>query len=369
LEAYSAVSRDVDNVKRLLPALAQKLKLDTRQLFIGGFSMGGFISSSIGECTASIWAGMAICGAGRGGGGGAKDPQGFRGKPVFAGAGEKCPYHGGTQKAADYYKAHGADVTFETWPGKGHTVDTKSKVFSDWMWASGPLKQVMADVAEAKALQAAGKLGQAYAKFSQAAAVPGNHEACKEASAAAATIGKDAEAQLAAADGAVAAKNYGNAIAVFSRVAAAYGGSKFGEQAAKSMAALQADPAVQDALGTARQNAQARTLQEQAQAAELAKDYALAIRLYEQLVAACPKSDLAAAARARADALKADKAIVASIREREAQRDGRSWLSMADNFIQAGHPDKAREYLKKIIDTYPDTEWGRQAKERLKKLQ
>jgi len=368
LEAYGAVSRDVENVKRLLPALAQKLKLDTRQLFIGGFSMGGFMGSSIGECTASIWAGMAICGAGRGGGGGVKDPQGFRGKPVFAGAGEKCPYHAGAQKAAEYYKAQGADVTFETWLGKGHTVDTKSKVFSDWMWASGPLKQAMADVAEAKALQAAGRLGQAYAKFSQAAAVPGSHEACKEAAAAAATIAKDAEAQLAAADGAVGAKDYDKAIAVLSRAAAVYAGSNFGDQAAKRLAALRTDPAVQDALGTARQNAQARTLQEQAQAAELAKDYALAIRLYEQLAAACPKSDLAAAAKARADALKADKAVAASIREREAQRDCRSWLSMADNFIQAGHPEKAREYLKKIIDKYPDTEWGRQAKERMNKL-
>ena len=368
LEAYGAISRDVENVKRLVPVLTQKLKLDARQLFIGGFSMGGFMSSSIGECTASIWAGMAICGAGRGGGGGAKDPQGFRGKPVFAGAGEKCPYHAGAQKAADYYKAHGADVTFETWLGKGHTVDTKSKVFSDWMWASGPLKQVMADVAEAKALQAAGKLGQAYAKFSQAAAVPGDHEACKEAAAAAATIAKDAEAQLAAADGAVAARNYGNAIAAFSRVAAAYGGSKFGEQAAKSMAALQADPAVQDALGTARQNAQARTLQEQAQAAELARDYALAIRLYEQLVAACPKSDLCASAKARLDAFKSDNAVQASIVAKDADRDCRSWLSMADNFIQAGRTDKAREYLMKIIDKYPDTEWARQAKERMNKL-
>lgn len=33
--------------------------------------------------------------------------------------------------------------------------------------------------------------------------------------------------------------------------------------------------------------------------------------------------------------------------------------------LHPGRTDKAREYLQKIIDTYPDTEWGRQAKERL----
>jgi len=368
LEAYGAVSRDVENVKRLLPALAQKLKFDTRQLFIGGFSMGGFMSSSIGECTASVWAGMAICGAGRGGGGGVKDPQGFRGKPVFAGAGEKCPYHGDAQKAADHYKAQGADVTFETWPGKGHTVDTKSKVFADWFWASGPLKQVMADVAEAKKLQAAGRLGLAYAKFSQAAAVPGDHEACKEAAKAAEAIAKEAEAKLAAADEAVKAKRFKDGTAALSQVAAAYSGSKFGEQAAKQLAAVKVDPAIQGEVETARQNEQAATLQKQAQAAEQAKDYAQAMRLYEQVLATCPKSEFCASAKARLDALKSDKAVQGAVVAKDADRECRSWLSMADNFIKADQPEKAKEYLQKILDKYADTEWGRQARERLQKV-
>jgi tetratricopeptide (TPR) repeat protein len=368
LEAYGAVSRDVENVKRLLPVLTQKLKLDTRQLFIGGFSMGGFMSSSIGECTASIWAGMAICGAGRGGGGGAKDPQGFRGKPVFAGAGEKCPYHGDAQKAADHYKSQGADVTFETWLGKGHTVDTKSKVFADWMWASGPLKQVVADVAEAKKLQAAGKLGLAYAKFSQAAGVPGDHAVCKEATAAAEAIGKEAEAKLAAADEAVKAKRYKEGAAALSQAAATYSGSKFGDQAAKSMAAIKGDPTIQGEVETARQNEQAAAIVKQAQAAEQAKDFAAAMKLYEQVLAACPKSELCASAKARLEALKGDKAVQAAIVAKDADRECRSWLSMADNFIKADDAEKAREYLKKIIDKYPDTDWGRQARERLQKV-
>ena len=368
LEAYGAVTRDVENVKRLAPALTQKLKLDARQLFIGGFSMGGFISSSIGESTASIWAGMAICGAGRGGGGTVSNPQGFRGKPVFAGAGEKCPYHADAQKAADYYKLQGADVTFETWPGKGHTVDTKSKIFADWMWASGPLKQVVADVAEARKLQAAGRLGQAYAKFSQAGSVPGNHEACKEAATAAGQIAKDAETRLAAADEAVKAKRYKEAAAAFSHVAATYAGSKFAEEAAKRLAAVKSDPTILGEIDAARQNEQAATIVKQAQAAEQAKDFALAMRLYEQVLATCPKSDLCASAKARLEALKGDKAVQAAVRDRDAERECRSWLAMADNFIKAEDPEKAKEYLQKIIAKYADTEWGRQAKERLAKI-
>jgi tetratricopeptide (TPR) repeat protein len=368
LDAYKSTHKDIENVRRLAPELAKRLKLDPRQLFIGGFSMGGFIGSSIGEGSSEMWAGMMICGAGRGGGEGGAGAQGFRGKPVYLAAGEKDEYLASARKSADAYRAAGADVTFETYAGIGHGVNTKSKVLADWLWTNGPLKQVKADLAEARALQAAGKLGLAYAKFQQVAAVPGGSEPCVEAGKAAQTIGKEAEGQLAAADAALAAKKYAEAMPVLSRVAAAYAGSQFGERAAKSLAALSADPNVKAALDKTRQEAQARTIEEQAQAAELAKNYAQAIRLWEQLAATCPASDRAEAARKRAEFLKADPATQAAVAGRDAERDGRAWLSMADNFIQAGAPDKAREYLQKVLDKYPGTEWAKQAQERLKKL-
>ena len=70
----------------MAPVLVKQLNLDPRQLFIGGFSMGGFMTDEIGTATAAIWAGMAIMGAGRHSGGPA---AGFKGKPVYIGAGEK----------------------------------------------------------------------------------------------------------------------------------------------------------------------------------------------------------------------------------------------------------------------------------------
>jgi len=368
-EAYGQVSKDIENLRRLVPALVKQLKLDPRQLFIGGFSMGGFMCSSIGEGSSGVWAGMMICGAGRGRGGGVKDPQGFRGKPVFCGAGEKCPFHSGAQKAADYYKARGADVTFETWLGVGHTVDTNSKVLREWLWSNGPLKQVVADVVEATKLQAAGRLGQAYAKFSRAAAVPGDREPCKEAAKAAEAIAKEAEAKLAAAEEAVKAKRYKDGAAALSRVAATYGGSKFGDQAAKQLAAVKADPTIQGEIEAARQNEQAAILLKQAQAAEAAGDYARAIGLYEQLAAKCPKSDLFDTATTRLEFLKSDKAVQAAIRNNAVERDCRDWMAMADNFLREAQNDKAKEYLKKIIDTYGDTEWGERAREKMSKLQ
>lgn len=369
LEAYGTVKNDIANVQRLAPVLAAHLKIDTRQMFIGGFSQGGWMTSIIGEATATLWAGMAIMGAGRhGGDAAAKTAAAFAGKPIYVGAGENDPNVEAARKAADYYKTQGADATLDIYPGKAHTVDTKSKVFADWLWSNGPLKLVKAALAEGQAAQAGGKLGLAYTKFSQAAAVPGGYEPCVEAGKTAETLAKGAEEQLAAAEAQATAKKLAEALSAYTRLATVYDGSPFGEKAKTARDLLRADPTVQAALDVAKANADAKALEERAQVAEMAKDFAAAIRLYEQIVTTCAKSDRAPAARARLDALKNDKAIQAAIRAKDAERDCRNWLSMADNFIKAGLNDRAKEYLKKITDAYGDTDWGQQARDRLKKL-
>lgn len=368
MDAFGTVQNDIETVQRLAPELAKVLKIDPRQLFVGGFSQGGWMTSTIAEATAPMWAGVVITGAGRHGSGTLKNAATFRGKPMYIGAGEKDSNADSARQAADFYRGEGADVALEIWPGVAHSIDTKSKKFADWLWGSGPLKQVKADLADARAAQAAGKLGVAYAKFKQAADVPGGHEQCVEAGKTADAIAKEAEGQLASAEGGAAAKRYTEAIAALSRLSAAYAGSPFGERATKSLAALQADPAVQASLGQDRINAQAKLLHEQAQTAELAKDYARAIRFYEQLIATCEKSDLAPAAKDRLAALKSDKAVMAAVRAKDAERDCRGWLSLADNYAKNGLKDKAREFLQKVIDKYGDTDWGAQAKERLKQL-
>jgi poly(3-hydroxybutyrate) depolymerase/TolA-binding protein len=365
-EAYAQASKDIANVRRLASVLTKQLKLDPRQFFIGGFSMGGFMCSTIGEGSSDLWCAMMICGAGRGGRGGNADS--FRNKPVFVGAGEKDPNLATATKAADTYRGVGAIVTMETWAGMGHSVDTGSKILADFLWSNGPLKKVKADLAEAKALQAGAKLGLAYVKYKQAADAPGGGDPAAEAGKAAEEIAKEAETQLAAADAAVADKKYADAMTALKRLATTYAGSPFGDRAAKSLTGLQSDPTVSGAIDQARTNAQGKALEDQAGAAEIAKDYGTAIRLYEQLVTTCPKSDRVEAARERLAKLKGDKAVQSAIVAKDADRDCRAWLAMADNFAQAGSADQAREYLQKIIAKYPGTDWAKQAGERLKKI-
>ena len=163
-------------------------------------------------------------------------------------------------------------------------------------------------------------------------------------------------------------KRYDEAVKLFTSAAAKYDGSPFAERAQKGLTALKTDPSIQSAVEQARVNAAAKALQDQAQAAETAKDYGKAIALYEQIVKGYEKADCFAAAKARLEALKADKAIMADVRNKEAERECRSWLQMADNYQKAGLVDKAREYLQKILDKYADTDWGVKAKERLAAL-
>jgi len=50
---------------------------------------------------------------------------------------------------------------------------------------------------------------------------------------------------------------------------------------------------------------------------------------------------------------------------RRADQNCRGWLGMADNYIRAELPDKARPYLRKIIETYPQSESDAKARQRL----
>ena len=81
-----------------------------------------------------------------------------------------------------------------------------------------------------------------------------------------------------------------------------------------------------------------------------------------------PKATRFGEVKAHLEAMKKDPAIIAASTEKDAERDCRAWLKMAENFLAADRADKAREYLKKILDTYPGTTWAAKAAEQMAKL-
>jgi hypothetical protein len=63
--------------------------------------------------------------------------------------------------------------------------------------------------------------------------------------------------------------------------------------------------------------------------------------------------------------LKADPKILASAKSQSADKECKSWLSTADNYLANNMSEKAKPYLQKILDKYAGTEWAAEAKKRL----
>ena len=114
--------------------VCSKLKVDEKLLFIGGFSKGGFATIPISDQTMDHWAGIIILG---GGGSPRASKNELAGKPVFLGAGEDDPYLQCAKRAP--LIAPGADVTLETFAGRGHSVESagrKTQAMALGQWAA-----------------------------------------------------------------------------------------------------------------------------------------------------------------------------------------------------------------------------------------
>ena len=98
------------------------------------------------------------------------------------------------------------------------------------------------------------------------------------------------------------------------------------------------------------------------------KTPAAALAAYDGLANRCPGTKAGATAAAKANAMRADKTLMAKMAGGAAEKDCKGWLSMARNFINAGMNDKARPYLDKVIAKYPDTDFAKEAAEMLAKI-
>jgi dienelactone hydrolase len=309
-------SREVDCALAAVALVEGRLKVDREQLIVGGFSMGGWIASAMGEAGAGTWAGVAILGAGRRKfDTPLKPPGAVRKKPIYIGCGDKDPNFPAAQKGAEFYRKAGADVTFEPYPGLGHQMKMDTQVLRDWLRSAAPLKAARARLAAARAAEQAGRLGKAYALYDEAAQVSDTDESCLAAAKAAKAIAERAEGQLAEAEKGIADKRYADAARLLASLATRYDGSPFGEKADALIRKLQSDPEVRKALDAAKGGPP---------------------------VEPPPKS-------------------ASDVADREC----RAWLALADNFLRAARPDKAKDYLLKIIEKHPATDWAAKARERL----
>ncbi len=353
---------DIENLKRIRKYVESKLKVNQKLIFMGGFSQGGWSTSSFSALYLNQLAGLIITGAG--GSPGGKDIKLLKGMPVFVGVGEKDPANPKAKEARDAYKAKGADVTFEEFPGLEHNCDTKDKVFKEWLLKVGPQNQMIAAVSKAKAAEKAGKLGEAFSLYSAAGKMNGG----QDAEAAAQAIAAPAQKKLADAEALVSAKKYSDATKTLASVVEVYAGSPMADTAQQRIQQIQTDPGIKADIEQALIDSKADAVEASALNAEKQKEFAKALALYETYTTQYPKATRIEAVKAHYAELKSNKSVQSAAMGQVAERECKSWLAMADSFIKNGAPDDAKPELQKILTKYGDTSWAAEAKKRLATL-
>jgi len=117
-----------------LNMVSARLNVDPEMIFMGGFSQGGYHTTFLGEQVLDNLAGLIVMGAGRYAVDQKPPPMDkIRDKPIFIGIGEDDSVHNPrARNAARIYEDWGANVTFEEWPGVGHTFGN-SKLLLKWL--------------------------------------------------------------------------------------------------------------------------------------------------------------------------------------------------------------------------------------------
>ncbi|MBE3098497.1 MAG: redoxin domain-containing protein [Planctomycetes bacterium] len=163
------------------------------------------------------------------------------------------------------------------------------------------------------------------------------------------------------------AKEYLDASVALDEAQAVAPGSEQATQAEALLKVLLEDPKAKAAIEQGRREREAANL-----AAEIEKrgdrDPAALLKGLDDLATRFPDTKAGKAAAEKAKALRADPDVMKKIQNDAAEKDCKGWMSMAKNFIKAGLLEKARPYLEQVVQKYPDSDYAKEAKELLQKM-
>ena len=278
-----------------LELISKRVNVAKAYIFMGGYSQGGYSTTVLGEQLLDRLAGRLVLGAGR------RDvdmnpppAELIRGHPVFYGAGElDDPHYARAKRAVQLYTEWGADVTFEVWPDETHSLSpkwlTKTKI-REWLIAYGPMKQVGSGFEKAQIAEKSGRLGEAFALYTQIADILPDTELCRSAKELAMRLRTQAETQFDRLKKAADEKPYAEMVKALEAFRNTYAGSVFAERAAQLLNKLL--------------NAKAGALEAQAREAETQKNYARALQLYKLYLTYFPEAERYSEVRKHVKALK-----------------------------------------------------------------
>ena len=265
----------------VMALVSARLNIATDYIFMGGYSQGGYSTTVLGEQLLERLTGFLILGAGRRNAD-TEPPSAelIRGHPIFYGAGElDDPHYPRAKRASGFYKAWGADVTFEGWQDETHKLTpkwlTKTKM-REWLITYGPAKQVKSGFEKAQIAEKNSKLGEAFTLYTQIAGILPDTELSRTAKESATRLATQAETQLDQLEKAADKKPYTEVVKALEGLRETYSQSIFAARATQLLSELL--------------NAKADALEKRARAAETQKNYARALQLYELYLTYFPEA-------------------------------------------------------------------------------
>ncbi len=261
--------------------VSARLNIAMDYIFMGGYSQGGYSTTVLGEQLLEQLAGFLILGAGRRNVDMNPPPtELIRGHPIFYGAGEQDdPHYPRAKRASGFYTEWEADVTFEGWENETHSLSpkwlTKTKM-REWLIAYGPAKQVESGFEKAQIAEKSGRLGEAFALYTQIAEILPDTELSRTAKESATRLATQAETQLDRLKKAGDEKPYAEVVKALETLRDTYSKSTFADRATQLLSELL--------------NAKADALEKRARKAETQKNYARALQLYELYLTYFPEA-------------------------------------------------------------------------------
>jgi tetratricopeptide (TPR) repeat protein len=195
-----------------------------------------------------------------------------------------------------------------------------------------------------------------------------------------------AEALLAKADGVGAgmlleaeekgsAGDYRGALALLREIVSGFPGLPCAKLAAEKESALLLDPAVKTRIAAEEEAERKEALEKEAgEALEKAlrlveeKAYGKALKALDVLAGKFGETEAGAEAVRRAEALRADPAVMGAVEGKKNRAQCKRWYQLGENYRKNGAKDLALTYYEKIVKLMPDSDLGRKAQRRINEL-
>ncbi len=121
-------------------------------------------------------------------------------------------------------------------------------------------------------------------------------------------------------------------------------------------------------LGGILEEKSAKTRYKQAARYLKKQKYAKAYKAFRKVSKQYKHTKYGKKAKKKLKEMKADEEIMAAINAGSLHKDCKSWLETASTLLKQGEPQKAATYYRRIIKKYPDSDYAKQAKEKLEAL-